>query len=190
MKIHLSSLILTAALFIVSGITVAGQDIGEAAFKQTCGACHTIGRGRLVGPDLAGVEQRLPQEWIIKFVKSSQSVIKSGDKYADSLFQAYNQLPMPDNPNLSDEQIKEILTYIQTKSANPVGPSTATGAEQSDQKAGNNAGNLFSTTNIFLFGLILFMLLVIISLARINKNLLDQIRDYYSSDRSFFKKPQ
>ena len=97
-------------------ITTSAQNNGEANFKQICAACHTIGKGRLVGPDLANVDQKHPEDWLIKFVKSSQSVIKSGDKYADSIFKAYNQVPMPDRPDLNDEQIKEIIAYIKTNS--------------------------------------------------------------------------
>lgn len=92
------------------------QNSGEAIFKQTCVACHTIGRGKLVGPDLANVQDQRPQEWLIKFIRSSQTVIKSGDKYADSLFKAFNQMPMPDHANLTDAQIKDVLAYIKTQS--------------------------------------------------------------------------
>lgn len=188
MNIHLSSLILTTAIFIVSGINASAQDIGvgEGTFKQTCAACHTIGRGRLVGPDLANVHQRRSQDWILKFVKSSQSIVKSGDKYADSLFRAFNQVVMPDQPTLSDEQIKNVISYIEAGSSAPVTTSLATQPEQSDQKAGNNAGNLFSTVNILFFSVILFQLFVILFLSRVNKDLVDQIKDYYSSSRSFF----
>lgn len=188
MKICISAFIATAGLIIASGFTASAQDMtaGEGTFKQTCGACHTVGRGRLVGPDLVNLHQRRSEDWILKFVKSSQSVIKSGDKYADSLFQSFNQVIMPDQPTLSDDQIKSILSYIEAKSSAPVTTNPATTPEQANLKADNNSGKLFSTINIFLFGIILFMLIVILSLARINKNLLDQIKDYYSSNRSFF----
>lgn len=189
MKAYLILYTVTAILLIASSGNVSAQDtgVGEGIFKQTCAACHSIGRGRLVGPDLANLHERRSQDWVLKFVKSSQSVIKSGDKYADSLFQAFNKTIMPDQPTLSDEQIKDIISYIETKSAAPVTTSLATTSQQSDQQVGNKTDKFFSTTNIFFLGIILFMLLVILSLARINKILLDQIKDYYSSDRAFFK---
>lgn len=190
MKIHVTLPVTTILFFLISFNTASAQDItaGEGSFKQICAACHKIGGGRLVGPDLANVDQRRPEEWILKFVKSSQSVVKSGDKYADSLFQAFNQVVMPDQPSLSDEQIKGIISYIKTKSSTPVSPVTDNTQQTSDQNAGKKAGSFFSTTTILLLGLIVIMLLVIFSLARINKNLLDQIKDFYSSDRSYFKK--
>lgn len=96
-----------------------GQSEGEKLFNQVCVACHTIGQGKLIGPDLAGVHQRRPEDWLIKFVRSSQAVINSGDPYATALFEEYNKLPMPDN-NYSDDQIRAIISYIAEHS--PGGP--------------------------------------------------------------------
>ena len=83
----------------------------------------------MVGPDLAHVQERHPEEWIRDFIRSSQSVIKSGDEYADSLFKAFNQMQMPDQPNLTDGQLTDIIAYIremsgapQSGSANPAPP--------------------------------------------------------------------
>ena len=35
-------------------------------------------------------------------------------------FRAFNQVIMPDQPTLSDDQIKSILSYIEAKSSAPV----------------------------------------------------------------------
>jgi len=117
-------------------ISVFAQKNGETIFKETCAACHSIGKGKLIGPDLANIQDRLSEEWIIKFVKSSQTVIKSGDKYADSLFKAYNQIPMPDQPNLTDEQIKGIITYIGGKDSAPDTSTVSPAALTGDSKRG------------------------------------------------------
>ena len=61
------------------------QDPGEQVFNTTCFACHTIGGGRLIGPDLAGVHEKRSQEWLEKFIKSSQSMINAGDTEAVAL---------------------------------------------------------------------------------------------------------
>lgn len=188
MRVYLSNISAIVVLMITSGFTATSQDItsGEDIFRQTCGACHTVGRGRLVGPDLVNIHQRRTEDWILKFVKSSQAVIKSGDKYADSLFQSFNRLIMPDQPTLNDNQIKNIIFYIKDKSSASVTARPVTPSEPSSVKTDNNAGYWFSVTNLFLFGVIGFMLIVIWHLSRINKNLLDQIKDYYSSDSSFY----
>lgn len=119
MRIIPRLIITTIAIHLLYSFPVSAQNKGEKIFKETCVACHTIGRGKLVGPDLANVQDQRPEEWLIRFIRSSQTVIKSGDKYADSLFKAYNQMPMPDHPNLSDAQIKDVLAYIETQSAAP-----------------------------------------------------------------------
>ncbi|MBI5857714.1 MAG: c-type cytochrome [Sphingobacteriales bacterium] len=176
-------------IFAFSSGRVSAQDLaaGEGTFKQLCAACHRIGGGPLVGPDLANITQRRPHDWILKFVKSSQSVVKSGDKYADSLFQAFNKVVMPDQPTLTDEQVNNIISYIDNKSSASATTSPATTSEQTGQPAVNKGGRLFTRINILLLGVILFMLFVIFSLAKVNRNLLDQIRDFYSSDNAFFK---
>jgi len=90
---------------------IYGQSSGEDLYKRVCAVCHTINKGKLIGPDLANVHKRHPMEWIIEFVKSSQTMIKSGDTDAVTLFEEYNKIIMPD-PNLSEEQIKAIINFI------------------------------------------------------------------------------
>lgn len=83
---------------------------GKALFA-TCSACHTIGGGRLIGPDLIDINKKHNEEWLIRFIRNSQAVIASGDEYAKNLFNEYNKIPMP-SINLTDDQIKALLEYI------------------------------------------------------------------------------
>jgi len=92
------------------------QEPGEQVFNTTCFACHTIGGGRLVGPDLQGVHERRSQAWLEEFVKSSQSMISDGDAEAVALFAEFNQMPMPDTV-ATDEQIRQVLNYIEVQSS-------------------------------------------------------------------------
>ncbi|MBK7382300.1 MAG: cytochrome c [Flavobacteriales bacterium] len=93
----------------------AAAQNGEQLFKQTCSACHQMGR-RLVGPDLTGVTERRTKEWIHAFVKSSQTVIKSGDADAVALSTEFNGMIMPDQ-SLSAGDVDQIIAYFQTFSA-------------------------------------------------------------------------
>ncbi len=93
------------------------QASGETDFNTYCGACHSIGQGRRVGPDLAGIHDRRSQDWLEKFVKSSQAMIKSGDAEAVALAAEYSNLVMPDAV-ISAAQIKAVLSYIRD-SASP-----------------------------------------------------------------------
>src|SRR4030095_7710381 len=75
---------------------------------------HNVNK-QLTGPALAGVADRRSVEWIIKFVQSSQSVIKGGDKDAVALFQQFNRIPMPDHPDLTADNIKNIVEFIKSE---------------------------------------------------------------------------
>jgi len=92
------------------------QEPGEQVFNTTCFACHTIGGGRLIGPDLAGVHEKRSQEWLEKFIKSSQAMINAGDAEAVALFEEYNNLLMPDAV-ATDEEVRQVLSYIKVQSA-------------------------------------------------------------------------
>lgn len=96
--------------------SLRAQGEGEKLFKQTCAACHTINQGKLIGPDLANVQERRSEDWLINFIRSSQSMVKKGDPTAVQVFKENNQIIMPDN-NLSDGQIKSILDYISVRSS-------------------------------------------------------------------------
>jgi len=100
------------------------QEPGEQVFNTTCFACHTIGGGRLVGPDLLGVHERRSQAWLENFVRSSQSMINNGDPEAVALFAEFNQMPMPDSV-ISDEQIGQVLNYIKVQSSSAAANTSA-----------------------------------------------------------------
>lgn len=87
------------------------QSEPASLFQSKCGICHTIGGGKLIGPDLLGVTERRAEDWLLSFISSSQTMIKSGDGIAVALFKDFNEVIMPD-PQLSDGEIKSILGYV------------------------------------------------------------------------------
>jgi mono/diheme cytochrome c family protein len=101
------ALLIIGMLLFSSGMA----DEGEQLFKTNCAACHSIGKGRLVGPDLNNISSKRSQEWLISFIKSPTALINSGDADAIAVFEEYNKLLMPDY-SYSDAQIKGILAYI------------------------------------------------------------------------------
>lgn len=104
---------------------VQTQPSGEKLFSQVCNACHTIGEGKRVGPDLANVNSRRSESWLLKFIKSSQTLIKEGDSTAVAVFNENNKVEMPDQP-LGDLEIKAILDYIALNSPDPNNPNVKT----------------------------------------------------------------
>jgi cytochrome c2 len=56
------------------------QTEGERNFQAFCAACHSIGKGKLVGPDLIDVHTRRTDDWLVEFISSSQTMIGMGMK--------------------------------------------------------------------------------------------------------------
>ena len=106
--------------FIASGFLTLFLLISTFAFSQTaedeknyqqCKACHTIGGGQLVGPDLQGISDKRDEAWLISFIQNSTQMVQSGDEQAVKVFNENNKIPMPTH-NLSDDQVKGMLLYI------------------------------------------------------------------------------
>ncbi len=126
-------------LFIfILGNANEGQDL----YKATCAACHTIGKGRLVGPDLIGISEKRNQDWLISFIKSSTAMIKSGDPEAKAIADEYKGLLMPDN-TYSDSQILSILEYIEQ------GESGGQASVAVDILAGTTSENINAGAHLF-----------------------------------------
>ena len=81
-------------------------------FNQRCTACHTFGKGVKVGPDLKGVTVRRQRPWLLKFIRSSQQVIASGDPVANELFRTFKRQRMPDWTDLSPQDVAAILDWL------------------------------------------------------------------------------
>lgn len=109
---------LTVSLLVLIASTVNAnppETEGKNIFMSRCAACHTINK-MLTGPPLAGIDERRSIDWIIRFIQSSQSMIKSGDPDAVALFEKFNKIPMPNHPDLTPDNIKSVLAYIKSQS--------------------------------------------------------------------------
>jgi cytochrome c551/c552 len=114
-KMAISVLTLLLSVFVFS---IPPTEEGKTIFTSRCASCHAVNK-IVLGPALAGVTDRHTEDWIIKFVHSSQSVIKGGDAKAVALYEKFNKVPMPDHPDLSAENIKDILAYIKSETKAP-----------------------------------------------------------------------
>lgn len=88
-------------------------------FRQNCISCHTIGGGRLTGPDLKDVTQRKDRAWLEHFVQNPQAVISSGDPYAVQLQQEARGVVMPTVPGMTPEWARAVLDLIEAESRLP-----------------------------------------------------------------------
>lgn len=94
---------------IVAPVASAAAD-PATTFSRKCSSCHTFGKGVLVGPDLKGVTGRHKREWLISWITSSETVIRSGDRDATALFAKFKQR-MPDQ-SLAPPEIEALLDYL------------------------------------------------------------------------------
>ena len=101
-------------IFLFIAFPSLAQDIedGEKLYKANCTACHQID-AKLIGPALRGVSEKYSQEWLIKWIKNSSELIASGDADAIAIWEEYNKSPMTAFPYFSDEDVINILAYIE-----------------------------------------------------------------------------
>jgi mono/diheme cytochrome c family protein len=103
--------------FIAAVAPAARAQSPEDFFRQNCASCHTIGGGRLVGPDLSGVGERQEHEWLVGFILNPQARINSGDPYARQILDEARGVVMPAVPGISRARAEALLTMIEEQSA-------------------------------------------------------------------------
>ncbi len=82
---------------------------GKLTFDGKCIACHAVGKGIKVGPDLLGVTGRRGDGWLSGWLKSPEAMLKS-DETAKAMLAQF-KLPMPDQ-GLSEADIRRLLAYF------------------------------------------------------------------------------
>jgi mono/diheme cytochrome c family protein len=103
------------ALFAVLASPAWAED-PVSDFKQKCSSCHTIGGGKLTGPDLKDVSKRKDREWLTRFIVDPGAVIDSGDSYAAELLRNFNNVRMPNISGMSTKRAELLLDLIDAES--------------------------------------------------------------------------
>jgi len=85
---------------------------GKQIFEQKCMGCHTIGGGKLAGPDLKGVTELRDIDWLTAWLKAPDQVLASGDPIATEMLAEFNNISMP-NMALSDSDVAALIAYFQ-----------------------------------------------------------------------------
>jgi cytochrome c2 len=86
-------------------------------FRLNCTSCHTIGGGRLVGPDLRDVTERKDRAWLARFIVDPKAVLDSGDAYILKLHEQARGVLMPAVPGMTIERAMNLLDLIEAESA-------------------------------------------------------------------------
>lgn len=94
---------------------------GKELFNSQCAACHKMDANS-TGPALRGVIERHSSDWLHKWIKNSAGLIASGDAAAVKVFNEWNKVPMNAFPNLSDEDIDNIIAYTSEPKPEPTVP--------------------------------------------------------------------
>ncbi|HLK53974.1 MAG TPA: SCO family protein [Candidatus Angelobacter sp.] len=103
---------------------------GRYIFGSQCAACHTIGHGDKIGPDLFGVASVRETEWLRRFITEPDKVIAEKDPIAVALYKKYQQVNMP-NTRLTKEDVNELVKFLQSQVATPPAKETAEPAKTS-----------------------------------------------------------
>src|SRR5579872_660524 len=151
-------LAVTLSVFLTIAIAGTGGPAGatevveaKKIFNQRCSACHSFGRGVKVGPDLKGVTTRRPRAWLLRFIRSSQTLVKGGDATAQTLFAQFKQQRMPDWTDLSEAQITGVLDWFTNNGPEQKEPDER-GAELGTDADVERARQLFDGRQLLTYG--------------------------------------
>ncbi len=103
---------------LLGATAVAQEQDAEQYFNTNCAACHTIGGGTIVGPDLNGVMERQSREWLVEFIVDPESKLGS-DPYAQKLLAATpgGAVRMAPAIGITPLIANSLLDYIESKSS-------------------------------------------------------------------------
>ena len=113
-----------AALPTVANAAGTDAEAGKQIFQEKCVACHTIGKGPLVGPDLKGVTARRPREWLEQWIAAPDAMLAKKDPVATELLHQFHDVPMA-NMGLSTSDVTAILAFLGGAETQPSAPATA-----------------------------------------------------------------
>jgi mono/diheme cytochrome c family protein len=145
--------IISTSLFAQEGDPVKGKSL----FNANCAACHQLDK-KMTGPALRYVETRLSEEegldreWLNAWIRNSSALIKSGDAYANKIYAEYNGSAMTAFPQLSDDDLTNILAYTAQDKAVPVAAVAA--AAPGAQAEGGVSQEIVLGALAILFGLL------------------------------------
>jgi len=142
---------------------IPGADIakGEELFKSICASCHKRYE-RAIGPALHGLTERREMEWIYKWIKNNKKLRESGDQQAIAIYEEYNGTAMPAYPQLSNQDIDNIVAYAEQPKPEPKQKVAA--APAGGQGGGQQGGGMSMEVILGILAFVLLMLSVVLYL--------------------------
>ena len=158
-KSLVSPLALNSFFVLLISLNISAQDVdiakGKSLYNANCASCHKLNK-KLIGPALKGVSAKYDKEWLYAWIKNSAAMIKAGDEQAIAIYEEYNKVAMNAFPQLSNEDIDNILAYTDYV-PEPVATSTTVSGTQSS----NGEPSL---ANDIILGLLIVVLLVLVTM--------------------------
>lgn len=114
---------------------------GDTIFQAKCAACHTIGKGKLVGPDLKGVTGQRDPQWLKTFIANPEKLFSAKDPAALKLLSEYNNVKMP-ALGLTDAEVDALVAYLASSSSaagNAAAPAAPASTMVGDPASGRRA---------------------------------------------------
>ena len=166
--LSISGLVAISLLFSSNLLVAQDIDAGKALFRSNCKQCHNPSmKDDMTGPALGGIQERWEgrEEILYAWIRNSQAVIASGDEYAVQLYNKRNKSAMTAYPDITHEQIDNLLAYIDCTYTGtcPGAPVAAVGPTVSDSKSGENS-------NLVYLGLAALLGIIALILARVASN--------------------
>jgi protein SCO1/2 len=91
------------------------KDVGQYLFAKECAACHTIGHGDKLGPDLQGVARIRDHTWLARYIAQPNKMRRAGDPIARELHAKY-KVTMP-NLRVGDRDLAALLDFLTAQAA-------------------------------------------------------------------------
>ncbi|PYR15476.1 MAG: electron transporter SenC [Acidobacteria bacterium] len=86
-------------------------DPGQYLFTKKCGACHTVGQGDKIGPDLMGVTDARNRDWLMRKIQTPEQLLAEKDPITMALAEKYGHVTMP-NLRVADEDANHLIGYL------------------------------------------------------------------------------
>ena len=158
-KSLVSPLALNSFFVLLITLNISAQDVdiakGKSLYNANCASCHKLNK-KLIGPALKGVSAKYDKEWLYAWIKNSAAMIKAGDEQAIAIYEEYNKVAMNAFPQLSNEDIDNILAYTDYVPEPVATSTTVSGAQSSTGEP--------SLANDIILGLLIVVLLVLVTM--------------------------
>lgn len=149
---------------VIEAVPDADPAKGKELFNSLCAACHKPYK-KAVGPALHGISERRDLDWIQRWTINSRELIDSGDSQAVAIYEEYNKQAMPAFPQLSKEDVNDIVAYVEQPKPEPKT------SKKDDVEGAVAAGGGGASTEVILGILAFVFLMLLVVLVLVNKTL-------------------